>query len=111
MARSRSKTQRRKKSQVGEFSRVRAHTKRMNTGVRLAFCGLLLTACAAFLVSALSPYRELNDKRADLADVVQLETSVIERKDAKERELKAIETDPAYLGSITRTEIGRYMNL
>ena len=105
MARSRSKTQRRKKSQVGEFSRVRAHTKRMNTGVRLAFCGLLLTACAAFLVSALSPYRELNDKRADLADVVQLETSVIERKDAKERELKAIETDPAYLEIIARDRL------
>jgi cell division protein FtsB len=108
MARSRNKTQRRKKSQGREFSHVRARTQRMNAGVRLAFCGLLLTACAAFLAAALKPYRELSEKRTDLADVEQRETSVIERKDAKERELNAIETDPAYLEIIARDRLNYY---
>lgn len=108
MARNRKNTQRRKGSRGGEFSRVRAQTQRMRTGVRLAFCGLLLTACAAFLAAALKPYRDLGAMRTDLADVIAQEQSVIERKDAKERELRAIETDPAYLELIARDRLNFY---
>ena len=87
---------------------MRARTEKMNTGVRLAFCGLVLTACAAFLASALKPYRDLGVMRADLADVIDRETSVIERKDAKQRELHAIENDPAYLEIIARDRLNYY---
>ena len=87
---------------------MRARTERMNTGVRLAFCGLVLTACAAFLVSALKPYRDLGAMRADLADVLERESEVIDRKDAKERELHAIETDPGYLEIIARDRLNYY---
>jgi cell division protein FtsB len=80
----------------------------MNAGVRLAFCGLVLTACSAFLVAAMKPYRDLGVMRADLAEVMERESSVIERKDAKERELSAIETDPAYLEIIARDRLNYY---
>ena len=87
---------------------MRARTERMNTGVRLAFCGLVLTACTAFLVSALKPYRDLGAMRTDLADVLERESAVIDRKDAKERELHAIETDPGYLEIIARDRLNFY---
>ena len=87
---------------------MRARTERMNTGVRLAFCGLVLTACTAFLVSALKPYRDLGTMRTDLADVLERESAVIDRKDAKERELNAIETDPSYLEIIARDRLNYY---
>lgn len=87
---------------------MRVRTRRMNAGVRLAFCGLALTACSAFLVAALKPYRDLGDMREDLADVMEREAEVIERKDAKQRELRAIETDPSYLEIIARDRLNYY---
>lgn len=108
MALKRNRSRSRKQSQHGDFNRMRVRTQRMNAGVRLAFCGLVLTACAAFLVSALKPYRELSALRADLAEVEAQESVVIDRKDAKERELKAIEQDPAYLELIARDRLNYY---
>ncbi|MFK7910738.1 MAG: septum formation initiator family protein [Akkermansiaceae bacterium] len=108
MARNRKNTRRGKASNGGGFNRMRARTEKMKTGVRLAFCGLALTACSAFLVAALKPYRDLGDMRKDLSDVVDQETAVIERKDAKERELHAIETDPSYLEIIARDRLNYY---
>lgn len=104
--------QRRKKSRRpskhGDFNRMRARTERMNVGVRLAFCGLVLTASAAFLASALKPYRDLDRLKIDLAEVKVQESGVIERKDAKERELRAIEDDPSYLELIARDRLNFY---
>ena len=108
MARNRKNSQRRKSSRGGEFNRMRVRTQRMNAGVRLAFCGLVLTACCAFLAAALKPYRDLGDMRADLAEVMTQEKSVIDRKDSKERELRAIEEDPAYLELIARDRLNYY---
>ena len=105
MARTRNKSRSRNQGKHGNFNRMRARTERMNTGVRLAFCGLVLTASAAFLVSALKPYRELNVLRSNLVEVEVQEAAVIDRKDAKERELSAIEEDPAYLELIARDRL------
>lgn len=87
---------------------MRARTERMNAGVRLAFCGLALTACCAFLVAALPHYRKLEKLRGDLAEAQAVELSVIERKDAKERELRAIEEDSDYLELIARDRLNYY---
>lgn len=87
---------------------MRARTERMNAGVRLALCGLLLTACCAFLVAALPHHRKLEKLRVDLAEVQTSELSAIDRKDAKERELRAIEQDPAYLELIARDRLNYY---
>ena len=109
MARNRKNTQRKSISRSGgEFSRVRARTQRMNVGVRFAFIGLVLTACTAFLVSALKPYRDLVVMRADLVEVMDAEAAVVERKDAKERELRAIEEDPSYREIIARDRLNYY---
>ena len=87
---------------------MRARTDRINTGVRLAFCGLALTACCAFLAAALPHQRKLDKLRTDLEDVQSIELSVIERKDAKERELRAIEEDSEYLELIARDRLNYY---
>lgn len=89
-------------SRHGGYNKVRARTERMHASVRLAFCFLVLAGCVAFLVAALQPYRELGKVKADLAEVQQQESLVIGDKDAKERELRAIEEDPAYLELIAR---------
>ncbi len=60
------------------------------------------------MVAALQPHRKLNRMRADLAEVHSQEMAVIERKDAKERELRAIEEDPAYLELIARDRLNYY---
>lgn len=80
----------------------------MNASVRLAVCGLALMACLAFMVAALQPYRKLNRMRMDLSEVKTQETAVIDRKDAKERELRAIEDDPKYLELIARDRLNYY---
>ena len=108
MARNRKNTRHRRSPKVGEFNRMRARTEKMHSGVRLAFCGLILTACSAFLVAALQPYRHLGNMRADLADVMEQEADVLDRKDAKQRELHAIETDPSYLEIIARDRLNYY---
>lgn len=87
---------------------MRARTDRINAGVRLAFCGLALTACVAFLAAALPHQKKLEQLRGDLDDVLASEQSVIERKDAKERELRAIETDSDYLELIARDRLNYY---
>jgi len=95
-------------SRHGGYNKVKARTEQMNTGVRLALCALALTATAAFMVAALQPHRKLNRMRSDLAEVHGQEMAVIERKDAKERELRAIEENPAYLELIARDRLNYY---
>ncbi|BDS05828.1 hypothetical protein NT6N_08680 [Oceaniferula spumae] len=98
----------RRQQREGGYNKMRARTERMNAGVRLALCGLLLTGCCAFLVAALPHHRKLEKLRQDLAEVQGVELSVIENKDAKERELRAIEEDPAYLELIARDRLNYY---
>jgi len=102
------KNSRGKASRHAGYNKVRARTDRMNTSVRLAFCILILMGCMAFIATALQPYRKLNGMRADLSEVVLQEVDVIGRKDAKERELRAIEEDPKYLELIARDRLNFY---
>lgn len=95
----------RKQRREGGYNEMRARTDRINTGVRLALCGLALTACSAFLVAALPHQKELDQLRLDLDEVLANEEAVIERKDSKERELRAIEEDPSYLELIARDRL------
>jgi len=80
----------------------------MNSSVRLAYCILGLTACLAFMATALQPYRKLNVMKQDLAEVSNQEMVVMERMDAKQRELRAIEEDPGYLELIARDRLNYY---
>lgn len=107
MARNRKNTAR-KNRREGGYNKMLARTERLNAGVRLAFCGLVLTGCVAFLVAALPHQRKLEKLRVDLAEARETEQSVIERKDAKERELRAIEKDPDYLEIIARDRLNYY---
>ncbi len=107
MARNKRNTNKRP-SRHGGYNKVRARTERMNTGVRVALCCLAFTACCAFMVAALQPYRKLDRMHSDLAEVQAQEMAVIERKDAKERELRAIEEDPKYLELIARDRLNYY---
>ena len=102
--RNNSKRQRRE----GGYNKMRARTDRINSGVRLALCGLALTACCAFLAAALPHYKKLEQLRVGLDEVLTNEQAVIERKDAKERELRAIEEDPSYLELIARDRLNYY---
>ena len=108
MARNQKNNGKKNPSRHGGYNKVRARTERMNTSVRLALCALALTACIAFMVAALQPYRQLEKMRGDLAEVQEQEMAAIERKDAKERELRAIENDPKYLELIARDRLGYY---
>lgn len=95
-------------SRHGGYNKVRARTERMNVGVRFALCCLTLMGCCAFMAAALQPYRKLGAMRLDLAEVHAQEMAVIERMDAKERELRAIEDDPKYLELIARDRLNYY---
>lgn len=107
MARNRRNTSKRP-SRHGEYNKVKARTEKMNTGVRLALCVLVLTATVAFMVAALQPFRELTRLRAELSEVQSLEMAVIDRVDAKEREYRAIEGDSKYLELIARDRLNYY---
>lgn len=98
----------RRPSRHGGYNKVRARTEKMNASVRLALCALALTAAVAFMVAALQPYRELTRMRGGLSEVQHQEMAVIERKDNKERELRAIEEDPKYLELIARDRLDYY---
>ncbi|MBT8036190.1 MAG: septum formation initiator family protein [Verrucomicrobiae bacterium] len=95
-------------SRHGGYNKVRVRTDRINAGVRFALCCLAFTACCAFMTAALQPYRELDKMRQDFSEVQAQERSVIERKDAKERELRAIEEDSEYLELIARDRLNYY---
>ncbi len=95
-------------SRHGGYNKVRARTERMNVGVRFALCCLTLMGCCAFMAATLQPYRKLGSMRSDLAEVHAQEMVVIERMDAKERELRAIEDDPKYLELIARDRLNYY---
>ena len=109
-----SKTSRASKTSKGQsprhaaYNKVRARTKRMNASVRMAFCILLLMGCVAFMATTLQPYRKLKLMKSDLAEVGNQEEQVIERKDAKQRELRAIEEDSKYLELIARDRLNYY---
>ena len=90
------------------YNKMKARTERIDTGVRFAMCCLALAACAAFLVAALQPYRKLDKMRKDLAEVQLQEVATVDRKDAKAREYRAIEKDPAYLELIARDRLNYY---
>ena len=64
--------------------------------------------CFAFVAMALQPYRELQKKEVALSVIVEKESAVIEKKDAKERELSAILHDPQYLELIARDRLNYY---
>ncbi len=98
----------RKRRREGGYNKMRARTDRINAGVRLALCGFALTACCAFLVAALPHQKKLDELRVDLDDVLSDEQAVIDQKDAKERELRAIESDPDYLEIIARDRLNYY---
>ena len=89
-------------------SKMHARTERMHTGVRLGFCVLALMGCSAFMVAMLPEYRKLESLRSDLSEVQSLETEVVGRVDAKDRERRAIETDPEYRELIARDRLNYY---
>ena len=89
-------------------SKMHARTERMHTGVRLAFCVLLLMGCSAFMVSALPHHRKLEKMKLDLGEVHTAERSVEERVDDKERELQAIKSDKEYREIIARDRLNYY---
>ncbi len=95
-------------SKYGGYNKVRARTEKMKASVRLAVCLLAVTACLAFAVAALHPYRELGRLEGDLADVQSQEAEVVGRKDAKERELRAVNSDMQYLEIIARDRLNYY---
>lgn len=106
---SKRKSNRGRPSRHAGYNKVRARTESMNTGVRLAFCILLLMGCLAFVATALQPYRKLKVMKSDLVEVVNQEVKVVERKDAKQRELRAIEEEPEYLELIARDRLNYYL--
>ena len=105
---SRKKNSRSKASRQVGYNKVRVRTERMNASVRLAFCILVLMGCLAFVATALQPFRELKRKEAALSEVIEKEEVVIQRKDAKQRELSAIVNDPKYLEIIARDRLNYY---
>lgn len=98
----------RKQSREGGYNKMHARTERINAGVRLALCGLAFTACSAFLVAALPHQKKLTQLRLGLDEVLIDEAAAIDRKDAKERELRAIQNDPDYLELIARDRLNYY---
>ena len=105
---SRKKNSRSKASRQVGYNKVRVRTERMNASVCLAFCILVLMGCLAFVATALQPFRELKRKEAALSEVIEKEEVVIQRKDAKQRELSAIVNDPKYLEIIARDRLNYY---
>lgn len=90
------------------YSKMHARTERMHTGVRLAFCVLLLMGCSAFMVSALPHHRKLEKMKLDMEEVHTSERSAEERVDGKQRELQAIESDTEYREIIARDLLNYY---
>jgi len=89
-------------------NKMHARTERMHAGVRLCFCVLVLMGCSAFMVAGLPHHRKLEMMKTDLAEVHTSENEVVERVDAKERELRAIESDPQYRELIARDRLNYY---
>ena len=90
------------------YNKMQARTERMHTGVRLGGCLLVLMLCSAFMVAGLPEQRTLEKMKIDLAEVHGSEQYVIERVDAKERELNAIESDSQYREIIARDRLNYY---
>lgn len=90
------------------YCKMQARTERLHTGVRLGFCVLALMACAAFMVAALPDQRKLDEMKVELAERHASESEVVEREDAKNRELRAIETDAQYREIIARDRLNYY---
>jgi cell division protein FtsB len=89
-------------------NKMHARTERMHVGVRLCFCVLALMGCSAFMVAGLPHHRKLQKMKADLAEVHTSENEVVERVDAKARELRAIASDPQYRELIARDRLNYY---
>lgn len=108
MARNRRNASRRQRLDK-RYSKMHARTERMHAGVRLGFCVLVLMGCSAFMVAALPHHRKLEEMEANLAEVHASESKVVERVDAKDRELRAIETDSEYRELIARDRLDYYV--
>lgn len=90
------------------YNKMHARTERLHTGVRLGGCLLVLMLCSAFMVAGLPEQRTLEKMKVDLTEVHGAEQHVIERVDAKERELNAIESDSQYREIIARDRLNYY---
>ena len=89
-------------------AKMHARTERMHTGVRFGVCVLALMGCAAFMVAMLPEYRKLEKLKIDLAEVHHMESDVVSRVDAKDREHRAIESDSEYRELIARDRLNYY---
>jgi cell division protein FtsB len=89
-------------------SKMQVLSKRLDVGVRFGFCVLVLMGCSAFMVAALPHQRKLEKMKLDLAEVQAEESAIVEQVDAKNRELKAIESDTRYREIIARDRLNYY---
>ena len=89
-------------------NKMHARSESLRSGVRVAVCFLGLMGCVAFAVASLPHYRKLEVMEADLEEVRSAEVEVANRVDAKERELRAIESDPQYREIIARDRLNYY---
>ena len=60
------------------------------------------------MVAALPDHRELEKLKGELAEIRVEEERSRDRLDAKERELKAVDSDPEYMGVIARDRLNYY---
>lgn len=91
------------------YSQMQARTERMHYGVRLGVCILVLMGCSAFMVAALPHQRKLEQMQSNLEEVHMSEDQVLEKVDAKDRELRAIQGDAEYRELIARDRLDYYV--
>ena len=99
--RDRSKKHRRKKA----GKHLRARTTGFRIVNRVAFVMLVGVACVAVAALSVPQLRELSRLKAELVRAEAQERHVLDRKEAKERELDALRSDPSYLELIARDRL------
>lgn len=88
------------------------HLRARTTGIRIvnrvAFVVLLTIACVAVAVLSVPQVRELRRLKEELARTEAQERHVLSYKDQKTRELRALQSDPAYMEMVARDRLDLY---
>ena len=88
------------------------HLRARTTGIRIvnrvAFVVLVATACVAVAALSVPQVRHLRSLREELTRAQAQERNVLAIKDQKNRELRALQSDPSYLELIARDRLDLY---
>ena len=84
---------------------LRARTTGIRIVNRAAFCLLVILACVAVAALSVPQVRKLRELKEELSRSQTKERHVVAIKDQKYRELRALQSDPAYLELIARDRL------